>query len=164
VPKFYVVLFLICPQDLCRPDLKNAGAGFLEVIDNPTDTIGTFESEVIQRNPRSELGNLGQGCLTLDGLCSGRYHTMNSPISRVLELALRGHQDDSEKTGISSIDGVGVKDLDQWNLAEGDIMNSQGDGVITIRNPRLGTEIVLDFSNASHPCRRAGPNQPCTPQ
>jgi PAS domain S-box-containing protein len=46
-----VVMFMICPQDICRPDLKNVGAGFLEVIDNPTTPIGAFEFQVVQQNP-----------------------------------------------------------------------------------------------------------------
>jgi hypothetical protein len=159
--KFYVVLYMICPQDMCSPDMTNAGAGFLEVIDNPTVSIADFAIQVVQNNPRSELGNLGQGCLTSGGACNGRYHTMNSPMSHTLDLSLRGHQDDSEKTGINYIDGMPVKNLDDWNFAEGDIINSQGDGVITITNPRLGTQIILDFSNAGHPCWKSGPNQPC---
>jgi hypothetical protein len=164
-PSFFVVMYVICPQDICRPDLQNAGAGFLEVIDNPSDPIGAFEFKVIQRNPASpELANLGQGCLTSNGVCTGHYHSMNGTVSRDLEIALRGHQDDPNKTGINSIDGVAVKGPAEWSLAEGDIINSQGDGVISIRNPRMGAEVILDFSDVNHPCRRSGPAQPCVQQ
>jgi hypothetical protein len=89
---------------------------------------------------------------------------MNGTVSRDLEIALRGHQDDPNKTGINSIDGVAVKGPAEWSLAEGDIINSQGDGVISIRNPRMGAEVILDFSDVNHPCRRSGPAQPCVQQ
>lgn len=165
VPRFFVVMYLICPQDTCHGDLQNVGAGFLEVIDKPSESIGAFEQMVIQRNPPSpELANLGQGCLTSDGACTGHYHTMNGATSHNLEIALRGHQDAHNKTGITSVDHFSVNELGDWNFAEGDIINSQGDGVISIKNPRLGTELILDFSDVNHPCRRTGPNQPCTQQ
>jgi hypothetical protein len=162
-PRFFVVMYVICPQDICRSDLQNAGAGFLEVIDNPSDPIGAFEFEVIKRNPPSpELANLGQGCLTSNGACTGHYHTMSTPVSHNLELALRGHQDDSNRTGILSVDGVAEKTLDQMTLAESDTMlasppiSSKGDGVITIANAITSQILTLDFSDVNHPCRRVG--------
>ena len=161
-PKFFIVFYLICPGDTCNKLATKdaANAGFLEVVDNSSDTLASFEAKVIQNNQPASLGNLGQGCLT-GGDCHGHYHTVSG---HDLELELRGHQDDSEKTGITSVDGVAEKDLDNWNFAEGDIISSQGDGVITISNPRLGSQLILDFSDGSHPCRRTGPNQPCTQQ
>jgi hypothetical protein len=161
-PRFVVVLYLICPSDQCNADLSNVGAGFLEVIDNPTDLISTLEANVVRRNPASVgLANLGQGCLTSTGTCTGHYHTMNGATSHDLTIHLRGHQDDAQGTGIAAIDGANQPDIGDWPLAVGDIINSKGDGVITIHNPRLGTVLTLDFSNPDHPCRRASATSAC---
>jgi len=170
-PPFFLVLFLICPQGPCITGspaaLAQPNAGFLEVVDSPTMPFALLQTTVEQQNDINlqHDGNLGAGCFN-GGQCTSTYHTVSN---HYLEIDLRGHQDDSNSTGILSIDGVPEKHLDQWNLAEGDrfgagIIESQGDGVITINNPRLGMQLILDFSNVNHPCRRTGPNQPCTQQ
>jgi hypothetical protein len=162
-PKFFVVIFLICPQDgACKVLTAGNTAGFLEIVDDPADSIAVVKATVLANNPATSLGNLGPGCLT-GGDCTGHYHSVSG---HDLELALRGHQDDSNKTGITSVDGVVEKDLDQWNRAEGDIINSQSGGiasgpVISIKNPYLSTQLILDFSEPGHPCRRTGPSEPC---
>jgi hypothetical protein len=164
--KFYMVIYLVCGQNACFSDpttLNPSNAGFLEVVDNPSDAFDVFQAKVQFNNPHNpsgDLGSLGQGCLTGDD-CEGHYHTFSG---HDLELALRGHQDDSDKTGINSVDGVNEKDLNDWNFADGDIISSQGDGVIAIKNPRLGVQVILDFGDPNHPCRRTGPSQPCVQQ
>jgi hypothetical protein len=162
-PSFFLALYAICPQNRCFVSPPPGSAGFLEVVDNPSETFESFQATTLSNNPHQpsgDLGNLGQGCVT-GGDCTGHYHTASG---HDLELALRGHQDDSDKTGIASIDGVSVKDLDDWDFAEGDIITSSGDGAITIRNPRLGTQVILDFTDTNHPCRRVGPGAACTQQ
>jgi hypothetical protein len=81
---------------------------------------------------------------------------------------LRGHQDDSNKTAIISVDSIAQKDLFQMDLAEGFTtfgggvtfgpppISSKGDGVITIANPVTGETLTLDFRDVNHPCRRVG--------
>ena len=163
-PKFYFVLYLICQHNDCGfpPPTPNA-AGFLEVVDNPSDPFDVFQAKVLSNNPHNpsgDLGNLGQGCLT-GGDCTGHYHTASG---HDLELALRGHQDDDEKTGISSVDGAPVKDIGDWDLAEGDVITSAGDGAITIKRPGTQAQVILDFTDQNHPCRRAGPGAICIQQ
>jgi hypothetical protein len=163
--KFYFVLYLLCPQNNCENNLSGVppnSAGFLEVFDNPSDAFSTFQGKVVGNNPFNSSGNiegLGHGCLTGDN-CDGHYHTVSG---HDLELDLRGHQDDSDKTGITSVDGIAVKDLDDWDFLDGDILTSKGDGVILIKNPLLGWHIVLDFSDVNHPCRRQDPGSTCLP-
>jgi hypothetical protein len=164
---FFFAMFLTCPQNACitiSPALSvnQPNAGFIEVVDSPSDSFADFRATVDQNFVLANPTGFGgfQGC-TSGGPCIGDYLTASG---HRLQLDLRGHQDDSNSTGIIAVDGVSEKHLGDWSFAEGDIMNSQGDGVITINNPRLGTQLILDFSNSSHPCRRTGPNQPCTQQ
>jgi hypothetical protein len=163
-PHFFLVLYIICPQNRCSVGgVPPNSDGFIEVVDNPSDRFDVFQAKVRfgnLSNPDGDLGKLGQGCFTGDD-CKGRYHTFAGDN---LDLEVRGHQDDSDKTGITAVNGVNEKDIHDWNFAEGDIVSSQGDAVITIKNPRLGTELILDFSSTNHPCRRTGPSQPCTQQ
>jgi hypothetical protein len=165
--KFYVVLYLICGQDTCFPDtisLNPTNAGFLEIVESPTAPFDAFQATVLADNPPDKLGDLGPGCLN-GGDCKGKYQTYRFAGDHVLELELRGHQDDSDKTGVTSVDGVAETELDDRPLAEGDIVSSQGDGAILIRNPRLAgaPQIVLDFRDANHPCRRIDPGHNCLP-
>jgi hypothetical protein len=166
VPKFYVVLYLICENDKCDPVPDN-NAGFLEVVDSPTKSFPDFQNQVMQSNPLG-IVNLGQGCLN-GGDCQGHYTTTTD---HQLLVALRGHQDDSNKTGIISVDGVAQKDLSQIGFAEGFTtfggavtfgsppISSKGDGVITIVNPNTSETLVLDFSKPSHPCQSTN-GSPC---
>jgi hypothetical protein len=155
-PPFYLVIFLICPQNNCvaGSELTRSNVGFVEVVDNPSDPMDVFQNNVTSNNPLLRVAEFGQSCLN-PGHCKGIYRSASG---HDLTLDLRGHEVDSETTGITSIDGTRVKKLSDWSLAEGDIISSRGDGVITINNIRLGTQLILDFSDAAHPCRRSGPN------
>jgi hypothetical protein len=152
VPRFFLVLFRICEQDVCPSDNN---AGFVEIVDFPVGSFDDFVTNVLQNN--SGIG-LGQDCLT-QGNCKGHYQSVSG---HDLALDLLGHQTNPLGTGIETIDGVPVKDLSQLNFAEGDVINAQGDGLVIITNSRLGLELDLDLRDANHPCRRLGPNQPCT--
>jgi hypothetical protein len=174
-PRFFLVLFLVCdnsgfPSGQCGvgpiPIGDHTGdhnAGFLEVVDaSPNDSFDALTNLVLVSNPASSLGNLGVGCLTIQGPCGGKYHTVAG--NHELLLALRGHQDDANRTGIEAVDSHPLKDLTDWNFAEGNVINAQNDGFVSIKNARLGTELDLDFRDLYHPCRRSGPNQPCIQQ
>lgn len=87
---------------------------------------------------------------------------MNPSFSKVgVQLNLRGHQDDANSTGIISVDGTPTPLISSWPLADG-IIHSTGDGTILIRNPRMNQQIVLDFSDPTHPCHRPSSTGPCT--
>jgi hypothetical protein len=151
--KFYLVVYRVCGQTNCQ--LGN-NSGFVEVVDAPTDSFDVFQSKVLSKN-----SNL---------LPAGAYQTSNDPLGHVLQLNFRGHADDDNSTGIISVDGRPEKSLSDWALAEqGNSpphgIASQGDGVTVIYNARLGTSLVLNFSDLHHPCRQVGGvNQPCTQQ
>jgi hypothetical protein len=167
-PRFFLALYLVCGQADCLQNLdasasgvNTTSAGFVEIVDNPSTPFLAFQSSVQSRNPLGGDGyisGLGAGCVGT-GACNGAYHTASG---HTLQLALRGHKDDSSHTGILSVDGVAEKDTADWPLAEGDVLNSSGNGVITIHNPRLNTQMILDFSDPDHPCRRTAPSAPCT--
>ena len=158
-PAFYLAIYLICENDVCDP-LPDNNAGFLEVVDNPTRSFADFQKQVMDGNPPG-IVNLGQGCLN-GGDCQGHYTTTTD---HQLFIALRGHQDDPNKTGILSVDGIAQADLFQLGLAEGFTtfdggvtfgpppISSKGDGVITITNPNTRDTVVLNFSDQNHPCR-----------
>ena len=178
VPHFYFALFLICgnaspcftsssdPSDEKFPN----NAGFLEIVDNPPVSFDQFKAMVESNN--SNIGKVIPCVSDLPG-CSLRYRTFSSSgPGHLLVVDPRAHQNDSDKSGILSVDGVDEKDLDEVNLAEGDSsvanpapITSQGDGVIAITNVRLGgKEIILNFSHGNHPCRQTGPGALCTQQ
>jgi hypothetical protein len=158
-PRFYLAFYLICENDTCDP-LPDNNAGFLEIVDAPTKSFADFQNQVMQGNPAG-IVNLGQGCLN-GGECSGHYTTTTD---HQLFLWLRGHQDDSNKTGIISVDSVAQKDLFQMDLAEGFTtfggavtfvpppISSKGDGIITIANQLTGEALTLNFNQM---CRRVG--------
>jgi hypothetical protein len=161
--KFYFVMYLICQQNQCSStNVPPNSAGFLEIVDNPTQPFQDFQNGVLAankdfQNSSGDLENLGQGCLS-GGDCTGHYQTFSG---HLLELDLRGHQDDSHKTGILSIDKVQETDLIQWGLGQGDNLGlspivAKHDGIITImnNNPPLVGQIILDFSNVNHPVMR----------
>ncbi len=53
---------------------------------------------------------------------------------------------------IMAIDGVGQEgSFRKWPLAEGDIINANRDGLVTIRNPARHETLVLDLRNSQAP-------------
>jgi hypothetical protein len=197
-PRFFLAIYLVCKDSVgCfsldaatgKAILKSTtNAGFVEVIDVPCASDATsvtefpsFITKVLRASPISEvIDGLGDSCAS-GGDCKGTYITFSGHDCKPhsLELDLRGHQDDSQKTGITSVDGTSIRDLDKWDLAGTDdelnlphpndpIISAKADGVITINNPRLAAlnnsgrtcQLILDFSGATP--RRTPPDEACT--
>jgi hypothetical protein len=75
----------------------------------------------------------------------GTYHTFGG---HSIVFVIPSNQDDSG--GIYSFDG-NLPAIRDWPLAEGQVMNSSGDGLITITSPASGKQITLDFRSWNAP-------------
>lgn len=171
--RFFIASFIVCDVPFtCNKAALNSGtstivnAGFLEIHDaTPLESFDQFKLNVVQQNNGSSLGNLGaQDCLGTKFACEGTYHSASG---HALVLQLRGHQDNSDGTGIVSVDGnvfdnnVDLNHISDWDFAQGDIITSTGDGFVSIKDLSLGTELDLDFREVSQPCLRTGPTHGC---
>lgn len=138
-PRFFVALFIQNCASGAHDCVDNFG--FFEAADAAADNedIAAFRDRVIHANP---------AVITDLSKMRGTYVT-----SRNVTIAFdaRGHQDDDEHSGIVSVDNVKPPDLDDWHLAEGDAIESTGDGVIRVHNRRWKLRVTLDFSDESHP-------------
>jgi hypothetical protein len=190
-PHFYLTMYVVCEAGIdCKSKMAipvplsgTTTAGLIEIVDindSPTKMIldpalafSRFQDKVLKANPPNtdgEIPGLGAGCLT-GGSCTGTYHSMNYWFSKVgVQVDLRGHEDDANSTGILSIDGAAATPLGSWPFADGEsgggkpsgpILQSAGDGVITVQNPHLGRQLILDFSDATRPCHRDTLGGPC---
>jgi hypothetical protein len=163
--RFFVALFAVCTPDCLASANSNANdpgftpeftGGLLEVVDAPTISFEAFKQQVIKANSAPANPDNPQSCLG-QADCKAAYLTWGG---HRLELEFQGNQHDSDKSGISSVDGVSEEGLGDVNLAEGDSsagvpppISSQGDGIITIIYPRTGAKTILNFSDVDHPCR-----------
>jgi hypothetical protein len=151
-PPFYVVVYRVCSSPACTSDASNAG--FIEIVEVelPPKMIpfATFTSQVMLEN--AKLG-IDSSCLT-SGACSGRYHAMTGRSGSNIEFNLLGHQGNSSRSGIESVDGQPEKNIDEWQFAEGDVIHASGNGIVKITNSRLSSSIELDLHDISHPVRR----------
>jgi hypothetical protein len=119
--------------------------GFIEVIDaRDATSFGDFMNRVRARNP------------TINAI-RGVY---NSFSGHAIYFDTRGHQLDSDRTGIEMVDGVRVHDLDDWPHADGPISGSWSNAAVTITNPGLANiasapvlpgQVRLDFSDRHNP-------------
>jgi hypothetical protein len=182
-PHFYLAMYVICAAGTdCKSKMTvpvtlgtTSTAGFIEVVDvkDPSASskfgisvygraraFANFQARVLRANPpnsNGEIPGLGAGCLG-DGTCNGHYHTNSG---KDLNLDLRGHADDANSTGILSVDAVPEMPVGSWPLAQGELIQSSGNGVITIVNPAMNQQVVLDFGDPTHPCHRATAASPC---
>jgi hypothetical protein len=76
----------------------------------------------------------------------GTYHTFTG---HSILFVIPSNQDAAG--GINSFDGNKLRAIGDWPLAEGQVMNSGGDGLITITSPVSGKQITLDFRSWSAP-------------
>lgn len=123
--------------------------GFLEVVDAPTDAdaafagFQAFQEGVLARNPAvMSVGMIG------------RYRTADG---HLIQFDPGRGQKSRDEWAILAIDNVVTElDMDDWNLAEGDVIEANG-GTITLSNRHTGAVIVLDFSDRNQP-RTTVPN------
>ena len=151
-PKVYVAIYRkACGAavDHCRD------FGFVEAVDAPQDlTFTSFKQTVVQNNPPGFVvtpptivaGGGALGPLPLNG-------TYKTFAGKTIAFDCSAHLQDDEKSGIASVDGQEVPGIDDWDLAEGDIITANDKPVVTIRRSPGGPVITLDFSKWNSPKR-----------
>jgi hypothetical protein len=176
VPHFVMVLYLVCdgPKPGCIAQArapvasdKTVTAGFIEIVDAPTASLGEIKAATLATNrldANGDIPGLGSSCVT-GGTCRGVYSTFGGSEfgNHQLTLQLRGHLDDATSTGVMAIDGATQASIADWGLASGDILQYNGSGVITIKSPTVNATRVLNFSDQNHPCLQTSPSGPCGP-
>jgi len=134
----------VCDDKTCSDTGSNAG--FIEVVDAPTEHLDTFMTKVVRKNQDIHIG---PECLSAH-TCPGFYHSASE---HDIGVNLFGHQADSKRSGIESIDGKREKDVGDWQFAEGDVITAAGDGLVKINNPHTGSSVQLDLRDISKPSR-----------
>src|SRR5262249_37304843 len=99
-----------------------------------------FRALVLQRNQRGTLRSDGPSSyVTSDG------RAIQFDVFSPLEL-----------WPIIAIDGVArERRFERWPLAEGDVINAKGDGLITVDNPFRGERLTLDAREPLRPVRQS---------
>ncbi|MGE5278391.1 MAG: hypothetical protein ACM3SU_15465 [Acidobacteriota bacterium] len=151
-PKVYVAVYRKscgAAVDHCRD------FGFFEAVDGPPGvTFESFKTTVVSNNPPGFIVTpptmrAGGGSLPPLPL-NGTYKTF---AGKTIEFDCSAHLQDDELSGISSADGQAVDEIDDWPLAEGDVVNADDRPVVVIRRSPGGPAITLDFSKWNSPKR-----------
>jgi hypothetical protein len=148
-PRFFVVLFIHSCAGRGGDCIKNFG--FFEAVDAGGENFDAFRGRVKAANPvvifdpdGSSQNTPGQNPVQM----MGSYITSRGAL---IVFDARGHQDSAAHTGIISVNNVKPADMGHWNLAEGDTIESAGDGNIVVHNRAWKVRVTLDFSNESSP-------------
>jgi hypothetical protein len=137
IPRLFIVVYRqACPSgvDGCRTN-----SGFVEVFPAGSETLFQFATRIVAANPAGFM----------DGT-EGKYQSARN---EKIAFQTDAHQDDSDDWGIVSIDGNDQDDLDDWNFAVGNVINGEGDGRVTIRNPVMNRTLDLDMRDEDKPER-----------
>jgi hypothetical protein len=153
-PAFFVARFL-APCN-AEPGCESGGRfGLMEVVDMPQLTslsiqqtlpvFNAFKSKVVASNPAIYPGDQ-QSSANIEK--RGTYTMFSDPTRRITFVA------GGEKAGVvSTRDGEPIADIKDWPFAQGDVLNSQGDGIVTFRNPATNQLIIWNHSDARNPTR-----------
>ncbi len=146
--KFYAVVY----REACPNSDYGCGTnwGFIEAVDSPAVDYQTFQNTVLSTNPPGSIiapsaGGSGKHPI------NGSYRSF---AGHKIEFDVTAHQRDSDKWGISKIDGADQGNFTSWELASGSgtpVMKSSGNGIVEITNLRLNQKLILDFSVATNP-------------
>ena len=132
--------------------------GFIEAVDvDGVDTdaaFDAFKSGVLARNPASlvpgppTIAAGGGGGVPTASLAS----TYVAADGRRIEFDVTAHIRDDDRTGLEAINGVAEKDWDDWDLANGDIVQKNDWPLVTITNAHFpGQAVTLDFRGREVP-------------
>ncbi len=151
-PKVYVAIY----QKACGAAVDDCrDFGFFEAVDAPAGvTFDSFKTTVVGNNPPGFVVTpptmrAGGGSLPPLPL-SGTYTTF---AGKTIEFDCSAHLQDEELSGVSSADGQAVDEIDDWPLAEGDVVSADDRPVVVIRRSPGGPFITLDFSKWNSPRR-----------
>jgi hypothetical protein len=127
--------------------------GFFEVVPvrpRPFDlAFDDFRKEVIHDNPPEAFASDTRGVYRTARDAAGDKH--------IISWDAKAHENDSQASGIVSVDNIATPKLDDWPLADGDVIRSTGDGRVIITGATLFTippsrpTVELDMTDSQHP-------------
>jgi hypothetical protein len=126
-----------CDSARCRSAADNYG--FIEVREGSELSFRAFVDAVLSLNQRVVRSATRAAYVTSDGR----------------EIVFEPIAVDTERWPVVSVDGVREqRSFARWPLAQGDVINARGDGLVTIDNRHMGVRIELDMRDALAPERR----------
>jgi len=148
-PPFFIARYLLPCTNRDSGCLTNGRFGFFEAVDAPAVTFGEFQQQVLASNPVIFPGNPNP----FDAVNqNGHYQMFGGNRDRIL-FSVVANRADPDLSGVLSVGLNPVPKISDWPFAQGQIINSSGNGVVTFTNPKLGTTITWDFSDARRPKR-----------
>jgi hypothetical protein len=126
-----------CASARCRAAADNYG--FIEAREGGELSFRAFVDAVLAENAKVVSSDVRASYVTSDG-----RKIVFEPVSI-----------DTERWPIISIDGVREeRSFQRWPLAQGDVINARGDGLVTVDNRHMGVRIELDMRDALAPQKR----------
>jgi hypothetical protein len=126
-----------CDSARCRSAADNFG--FIEARESGELSFRAFVDAVLKQNGRVMSSDVRASYVTSDG-----RKLVFEPIGL-----------DTRRWPIVSVDGVREeRAFERWPLAQGDVINARGDGLVSIENRHLGVRIELDMRDALAPEKR----------
>lgn len=147
--------FVVIYREACRTADTGCAInfGFIEVLEAGTESLAAFMSRTVAANPKGFIVPFNTGGVLPMG---GTYHSARNADIQFLADA---HQQDSDKWGISSVNGIATKDLDDWDFAVGDVVTADGKGLVRMTNAALKdpahplVTLELDMTSKPNPIR-----------
>jgi len=151
-PHVMVARFLEdCHGDTTGDCVSNVG--LFEAVSAPTVSLSAFASLVTSNNNNaaSWLSLIGGGLL--GGNRTVLHGTYVTVLGDRIEFDTSAHQRDSDRTGISSVNGVATPKISDWARAAGDFLTSDGDNRYRLISPATGSGFSVDMSDWANPKR-----------
>jgi hypothetical protein len=127
--------------------------GLFEALSNPDVDFITFQNRILQNNPSTAnwLEFIGGTFGSNRTILAGKYGSFSGDI---IVFNTSGHQLDSDRTGIVSINGVVTPKISEWSRASGDILSIDGkSGVCKFTHPITHHGFNINMSDWSNPQR-----------
>jgi hypothetical protein len=148
--RFFIARYLLPCTNADSGCTNDSRFGFFEAVDvSSTDDFDTFRRQVVAQNREVFPGNPAP----FDAINQNGRYLMYKPPRYLVSFSVVAHQADPELTGVLSVDDNPTPRLSTWDFADGDVLKSKGDGIVTFVNPNSLTAIRWDFSDARNPQR-----------
>lgn len=149
-PPFFIARFLLPCTNEDSGCERNGRFGLFEVVDAPNVGFDEFKSRVVADNPVVFPGKP----TPFDAVNQNGNYRMFGGQKELLLFSVIANKADRRLTGVLSVNGEPTRQIPDWPLAEGDVLNAKGDGVVSFTNPNTRQTVIWDFSDAQHPKRR----------
>jgi hypothetical protein len=147
-PPFFIARFLMPCTNADSGCLTGSSFGFFEAVDAPAVDFDTFRRKVVTDNPVVFPGNPAPE----DAVNQNGHYRMFAGGLPIL-FSVVANRADRDLYGVLDVAGESVQNLDDWPFATGGVMNSDGNGLVSFKNPNNGRLIIWDFTDAQHPKR-----------